>query len=239
MLGITPSVVYLQEGVAGYLALTTPICTSTELLLTARGACGTLSKQAMRVVDSTFSAGTCLSGKARADVQRRRRHLQAGRLWPRAARRQRRGANSSPGRLVRPPRSCTLAARGRTGITTRLLRHSSYSCMCMCAHAAQPTRSACRPVKQDSPARQDLRRFSAPAIRRRLTCARIFITLTSAHAHRSGTPQYRAPELHLDSTVVSAATDVYSIGTTIWHLVTGRLPEAGGVLQVRLLPRVL
>jgi serine/threonine-protein kinase len=39
-----------------------------------------------------------------------------------------------------------------------------------------------------------------------------------------GTPEYMAPEQILDSSKVSAATDLYAIGVTAYRMCTGRVP---------------
>lgn len=51
----------------------------------------------------------------------------------------------------------------------------------------------------------------------------------------AGTPPYMAPEMF--DGIVSARTDVYAIGATIFELITGRYPFEGGFSEFRLLHR--
>src|SRR5262249_7414794 len=45
-----------------------------------------------------------------------------------------------------------------------------------------------------------------------------------------GTPDYMAPEQTLDSHRVDIRADLYSLGCTLYHLLAGRPPFAGGTL---------
>jgi serine/threonine-protein kinase len=50
-----------------------------------------------------------------------------------------------------------------------------------------------------------------------------------------GSPDYLAPEQALDSSTVDIGADIYSLGCTFYHLLTGRPPFPGGTLAEKIL----
>ena len=50
-------------------------------------------------------------------------------------------------------------------------------------------------------------------------------------AHRIGTPLYASPE-QLKEQDVDARSDLFSLGMTLWHLATGRVPDSGSSAEV-------
>jgi hypothetical protein len=59
--------------------------------------------------------------------------------------------------------------------------------------------------------------------------------LTPAGALSMGTPDYMAPEQALDFHAADIRADIYSLGCTLWYLLTGQPPFPGGTLAVKLL----
>src|SRR5581483_12005391 len=59
--------------------------------------------------------------------------------------------------------------------------------------------------------------------------------LTPAGAMSMGTPDYMAPEQAVDLHAADIRADVYSLGCTLWYLLTGQPPFPGGTLAVKLL----
>jgi hypothetical protein len=57
--------------------------------------------------------------------------------------------------------------------------------------------------------------------------------LTPADA-AMGTPDYLAPEQGADARAVDSRADIYSLGCTLYHLLTGRVPFPGGTLAQKL-----
>ena len=61
------------------------------------------------------------------------------------------------------------------------------------------------------------------------------MSLTIAHSENVlGTADYLAPEQALDSHLVDARADIYSLGCTLYYLLTGHPPFHKGVLAQRI-----
>lgn len=59
-------------------------------------------------------------------------------------------------------------------------------------------------------------------------------SMTIEHEQVLGTADYVAPEQALDSHSVDHRADIYSLGCTLYHLITGKPPFAGGTVAQRL-----